>query len=56
MSPYYIDAELTSMIATYQEDVYDSEVHPQSYNFLSMHLRSVRIIKIFFPIKQVIFA
>ncbi|XP_043799976.1 gamma-tubulin complex component 2-like isoform X1 [Apis laboriosa] len=25
MSPYYIDAELTSMIGAYQEDVYDSE-------------------------------
>ncbi|CAK9804480.1 Gamma-tubulin complex component 2 [Anthophora plagiata] len=25
MSPYYIDAELTSMISAYQEDVYDSE-------------------------------
>ncbi|XP_017885284.1 gamma-tubulin complex component 2-like isoform X1 [Ceratina calcarata] len=25
MSPYYIDAELTSMIGSYQEDVYDSE-------------------------------
>ncbi|XP_003703274.2 gamma-tubulin complex component 2 isoform X2 [Megachile rotundata] len=25
MSPYYIDAELTSMIGAYQDDVYDSE-------------------------------
>lgn len=40
MSPYYIDAELTSMIGAYQEDAYVSEVYPQNSNFASMHLCS----------------
>lgn len=48
MSPYYIDAELTSMIGAYQEDVYDSEVYPQNYNFASLHLCSINIMKLSF--------
>jgi len=42
MSRYYIDAELTSMIGTCQEDVYENEVYFQSFKLVRMHLCSLR--------------